>query len=242
MPENEVANPFAEKVAERCSLEPKNLHKTERFCCPLVLRVHMCSTAACCHAPLSHQAPRCGSLSPAHKHTDHSQLYCLDFRLAHCLLTWWCIRTADSDCGPDPRTAYTSGLPARRWDTESSITLRKHRDVPRAGFGCGWAGRLVLIFVFLWSWFGLVGFIVVWCGFAIVILDKFWKMLKRWNELQSSQVPTSLCLQETIEYKWPCCLCLHLWNSPTDGDTEGLCVWKLLQNYFMYLFCRCLYN
>lgn len=59
----------------------------------------------------------------------------------------------------------------------------------------------MLIFVFLWSWFGLVGFIVVWCGFAIVILDKFWKMLKRWNELQSSQVPTSLCLQETIEYK-----------------------------------------
>lgn len=240
MPENEVANPFAEKVAECCSLEPKNLYKTERFCCPLVLRVHMCSTAACCHAPLSQQAMRCGSLSPVHTHTDHSQMYCLVFRLARHLLTWWCNRTADS-LRLGPQHPLYLGAARQAVGQREQYYPKEAQGHTKSWFGCGWDGRWVSISVFLWIWFGLVGFIVVWCGFA-VILHKFWKMLKRWDELQSSQVPTSPCLQETSEYKWPCCLYLHLWDSPTDGGTEGLCVWKLLQNYFMYLFCRCLYN
>lgn len=53
-----------------------------------------------------------------------------------------------------------------RWNAESSITVRKHKDIPRVGLG----REGVFIFVFLWFCFGLVGFVVVWFWWCFYLI------------------------------------------------------------------------
>ena len=70
------------------------------------------------------------------------------FHLARRLLTGRGIGTVDSDWGSDPSVSGPSVQASQpgRWDAESSITVRKHRDEPRVGLrGAGVDFRLFVV-------------------------------------------------------------------------------------------------
>lgn len=56
-----------------------------------------------------------------------------------------------------------------------------------------------------------------------------------------SRVPTSLSSQEMIEYRQPAVL-VFICKMLLLMETEGVCVRKFFQKYFVYLSCRCLYD
>ena len=205
LPENEVANPSLQQRLQNAVLYNQRTYlRLNVFCCPLLFYVYIrVWLQVRCHMPCGSQATCCRSLSrfPSTLKNLTAPFFGLPPGPPPADLTRFRNRWQRLGLWSPPFLSFGPAQPGR-WDAESSITLRKHREKPRVGLG-GW----VSVFVSLWFRLGLVGV----CRGAVLPLFYFISG-KHWRDDTSCEVRR--CPLHSVRRRWvktdDPAVCLHL--------------------------------